>query len=134
MLCNLSASSLILPHTSTKGLTLKIQLSRRNRGIKTGASQAGSAAFETAEPRRMLSAAVAHGVLSIEGTGRSDTIVLTMDSPRTMRVRVGDTESTFLKKSFGKIRITAGRGEDLVTVGSDASPITCPVSVTGGDG
>src|SRR5258706_4254739 len=89
---------------------------------------------ETLEPRRMLSAAVAHGVLSIEGTGRSDTIVLTMDSPRTLRVRVGDTESTFLKKTFGKIRITAGRGEDLVTVGSDASPITCPVSVSGGDG
>jgi hypothetical protein len=82
----------------------------------------------------MLSAAVAHGVLSIEGTSRSDTIVLTMDSPRTLRVRVGDTESTFLKKTFGKIRITAGRGEDLVTIGSDTSPITCPVSVSGGDG
>jgi autotransporter-associated beta strand protein len=86
------------------------------------------------EPRRMLSAAVAHGVLSIEGTGRADTIVLTMDSPRTLRVRVGDTESTFLKKSFGKIRIVAGRGEDLVTIGSDANPITLPVEVSGGAG
>ena len=82
----------------------------------------------------MLSAAVAHGVLSIEGTGRSDTIVLTMDSPRTMRVRIGNVESTFLKKTFGKIRITAGRGEDLVTVGSDANPITLPVNVSGGAG
>ncbi|MDB5320009.1 MAG: hypothetical protein JWN40_1640 [Phycisphaerales bacterium] len=82
----------------------------------------------------MLSAAVAHGVLSIEGTGRADTIVLTMDSPRTLRVRVGETESTFLKKSFGKIRIIAGRGEDLVTIGSDANPITLPVKVSGGAG
>jgi hypothetical protein len=82
----------------------------------------------------MLSAAIAHGVLSIEGTGRSDTIVLTMDSPRTLRVRVGNVESTFLKKTFGKIRVTAGRGEDLVAVGSDVSPITLPVSVSGGDG
>jgi autotransporter-associated beta strand protein len=86
------------------------------------------------EARRMLSAAVAHRVLSIEGTGRSDTIVLTMDTPRTLRVRVGDVESTFLKKTFGKIRIVAGRGEDLVTVGSDANPIMLPVSVSAGDG
>jgi len=49
-------------------------------------------------------------------------------------LRIGNTESTFLKKSFGKIRIAAGRGDDLVTVGSDANPITLPVSVSGGDG
>src|SRR5258706_12968641 len=97
-------------------------------------SNALAGCVETLEPRRMLSAAVAHGVLSIEGTGRSDTIVLTMDSPRTLRVRVGNVESTFLKKTFGKIRVTAGRGEDLVTVGSDVNPITLPVSVSGGDG
>jgi autotransporter-associated beta strand protein len=90
--------------------------------------------MESMEPRQMLSAAVSHGVLSIDGTRRADTIVLTMDSPRTLRVRVGDTESTFLKKTIGSIRINTGRGDDLVTVGSDAKPITLRVGVTGGDG
>ena len=82
----------------------------------------------------MLSAAVSHHVLEIEGTGRADTIVLTMASPRTLTVRVGDAETSFSRKSFGKIRIAAGRGDDLVTVGSDAAPVTAPVSVTGGEG
>jgi len=90
--------------------------------------------MESMESRQMLSAAISHGVLSIDGTARADTIILTMDSPRTLRVRVGDAESTFLRKSIGKIRINGGRGDDLVTVGSDATPVTLRVSVTGGDG
>jgi hypothetical protein len=86
------------------------------------------------EPRRLLSAAVDHRILVVEGTPRADTIVVTNDSPKTLRVRIGDAESTFLKRSFGKIRITAGRGDDLVTVGSDANPVAIPCAVTGDDG
>jgi hypothetical protein len=86
------------------------------------------------EPRRLLSAAIDHRTLVIEGTPRADTIVLTNDSPKTLRVRIGDAESTFLKRSFSKIRITAGRGDDLVTVGSDANPVAIPCKITGDDG
>lgn len=92
------------------------------------------AQFESVESRRMLSAAISHGVLTIEGTRRSDTIVLTMDTSKTLRVRIGNVESTFLKKSFSQIRISGGLGDDLVTIGSDATPITLPASVSGGDG
>jgi len=82
----------------------------------------------------MLSAAVSHGILTIEGTRRADTIVLTMDTPKTLRVRIGNAESTFLKKSFSKIRINGGFGDDLVTIGSDQKPISIQTSISGGDG
>src|SRR5260221_499311 len=97
---------------------------------RTGRSAANL--VEQRKPRRMLSAAVSHHTLVIDGTARADTIVLTMASPRTLTVRVGDVETNVPRKSFGKIRITAGRGDDLVTVGSDANPINAPVSVSGG--
>jgi hypothetical protein len=101
------------------------QLGRRNLGKKnTAAPIAFAPALEPMESRQMLSAAISHGVLSIDGTGRADTIVLTMDSPRTLRVRVGDAESTFLKKSIGKIRINAGRG--MTWSPSAATPTRSP--------
>jgi hypothetical protein len=103
-------------------------------GWTSSPSKSSGAQFESIEARRMLSAAVSHGVLTIEGTRRADRIVLTMDSPKTLRVRVGKVESTFLKKSFSKIRINAGSGDDLVTIGSDQSPISIQTSIGGGDG
>lgn len=90
--------------------------------------------LDSLEPRRLLSAVIDHRTLVIEGTPRADTIVITSDSPKTLRVRIGGVESAFLKRSFGKIRITAGRGDDLVTVGSDANPVAIPCVVTGDDG
>jgi Ca2+-binding RTX toxin-like protein len=114
---------------------VKNQLSHTRRGNDEAHSgKATSVGLEAMETRRLLSAAVSHGVLEIEGTPRSDTIVLTMDSPRTLRVRVGNTEQTFLKKSFGKIRILAGRGDDLVTIGNNAKPVGIAADVSGGDG
>src|SRR6266566_2381913 len=90
--------------------------------------------LEFVEPRRLLSAAVSHGVLVVEGTPRSDTIVITRGTRGNFTVRVNDAVTSFSKKSFSKIRIAAGRRDDLVTIGSDAMPIAIRASVSGGDG
>jgi hypothetical protein len=82
----------------------------------------------------MLSAAVSHGVLVVEGTPRSDTIVISRGTRGNYTVRVNDAVTSFSKKSFSKIRISAGRRDDLVTIGSDAMPIAIRASVSGGDG
>lgn len=103
-------------------------------GRNNSAAVSSAAQLESVEARRMLSADVSHGVLTIEGTRRADTIVLTMDSTKTLRVRIGNTESTFLKKSFSKIRINGGFGDDLITIGSDQKPISIQTSISGGDG
>jgi hypothetical protein len=118
-----------LSHTWESG-----NVANRRKGQQQWCDNRTNTTLEAMEPRRLLSAAIEHGVLSIEGTHRSDTIVLTMDSPKTLRIRVGNVESTFLKKSFSKIRINAGPGEDLITIGSDAAPVSCPTSVSGGAG
>src|SRR5439155_5588573 len=89
-----------------------------------------STTLELMERRQMLSAAVSHGVLVIEGSPRADTIVLTSSSRKNVLVRMnGGPAVSFQKKTFGRIRILAGRGDDLVTVGSDAAPIVVPVKV-----
>jgi hypothetical protein len=85
------------------------------------------------EARRLLSAAIDHGVLEIQGTPRADHITLELDGRKSLRVSVNGTESAFLRKRVSKIRIVAGRGDDFVNVTRDDN-FTAGVFVSGGAG
>jgi hypothetical protein len=97
------------------------------------AHKAGWAVVEAVEPRRMLSAAVSHGILLIDGTPRSDTIVL-VRGKRAVQVSVDGTIATFSLKWFSEVRIRAGKGNDLVTIGTADGGIDAAGSVLAGAG
>jgi len=89
--------------------------------------------LEPLEARRFLSAAVAHHVLQIDGTRRSDAIVVTLGK-RAVTVDVDGRVSEFSLRSFGVIQIRTGKGNDRVTIGTQDNPISIPASVSAGDG
>ena len=87
------------------------------------------------ESRCLLSAALADGVLRVEGTQRSDTIEVALTRLRNgrpgLRVAVNDRVSFFDLGPVTKLRIIAGRGNDDVRVkdsstsdGGKFNPIT----------
>jgi hypothetical protein len=88
---------------------------------------------EPLEPRRLLSAAVVHHVLQIDGTPRSDAIVVTRGQ-RAVTVDVNGQVAEFSLRSFSTIRIRAGKGNDRVAIGTRDNPIAIPASVSAGDG
>src|SRR4051812_34600301 len=80
------------------------------------------------EPRRMLSASVAHHVLLIDGTRHDDTIVVT-HGRRAVQVAVNGVASEFSLRAFGRIRIRAGTGADLVTLGTTGHSVSAGADV-----
>jgi Ca2+-binding RTX toxin-like protein len=88
---------------------------------------------EPLEPRRFLSAAVVHHVLQIDGTPRSDAIVVTRGR-RAVTVDVNGRVAEFSLRSFGSISVRAGKGDDTVTIGTRDNPIAIPASVSAGEG
>jgi hypothetical protein len=93
-----------------------------------------SSPVEILEPRLMLSASVVDGVLVIAGTRRGDAIVVTRDGRRAVRVDINGEVASFSFRTFRQIRIAAGLGDDLVTVGTTARVVSVPASISGGDG
>lgn len=87
--------------------------------------------MEAVEARRLLSAAVDHGVLNIQGTRRGDDIAVTLASPRTIQVVMNGEVSTFARRSIGKLRILGNDGDDFITFGSE---VTGPAWISGGGG
>jgi hypothetical protein len=88
------------------------------------------------EPRRLLSAAIAKGVLVVEGTRRDDEITVRAVSDSHVRVSVNGDALTFRRKSFGRIRITAGRGDDSILFqhGGAAPDVDKPAGIDAGAG
>lgn len=82
----------------------------------------------------MLSAAIDHAVLVVQGTRRDDVVSVTLDGARTVNVTVNGAQSTFARRALGAIRIVLGRGDDIVTVGNPDRPISAGVVIVGGDG
>jgi Ca2+-binding RTX toxin-like protein len=83
--------------------------------------------------RRLLSVSVANHVLLIDGTARADTIMLTRGK-RAVSVSVNGQSSEFSLRSFSTIRIRAGKGDDLVTIGNNDAVIMAAASVSAGAG
>src|SRR3954465_12629992 len=71
-------------------------------------------AIEPLDARRLCSATLEHGVLTIEGTRRADAIVVNLDTPTTLRVTVNGRDDTFARAAVARINIFTGLGDDLV--------------------
>jgi Ca2+-binding RTX toxin-like protein len=74
------------------------------------------AAWESLEPRRLLSGAVnvSDDVLVIKGTRLADTIVLAMDGEKGLEVRLNGSVTKVARRKFDTIRIVTGRGNDQI--------------------
>lgn len=88
---------------------------------------------EALEARRLLSVSIANHALLIDGTRHADSIVLTRGK-RAVTVSVNGQSSEVSLRSFSTIRVRAGRGNDLVTLGADDAVIMAAASVTAGLG
>ena len=88
---------------------------------------------EALEARRLLSVSIADHALLIDGTRHADSIVLTRGK-RAVTVSVNGQSSEVSLRSFSTIRVRAGRGNDLVTLGTDDAVIMAAASVTAGAG
>jgi hypothetical protein len=100
----------------------------------TRAASTAPTAIESLESRRMLSAAVEHGVLVIEGTRRADVISVALDGARTLNVTVNGRQSSFDRRSIGRICIVAGCGDDQVSLNNGGRAMTAGALVLGGAG
>jgi hypothetical protein len=89
--------------------------------------------LQSLESRRLLSAAIVRGVLDVEGTRRADSIVITRDGRRAVRVEVNGVAASFSFREFSRIRITAGAGDDYVAIGN-RHEVSSLASLHGGDG
>lgn len=92
-----------------------------------------AARLEALEPRRLFSAAIVRGVLDVEGTRRGDSIVITRDGRRAVRVEVNGVASSFSFREFSRIRVTAGAGDDYVAIGN-RHVVSSAATLRGGDG
>ncbi len=82
-----------------------------------------------------------HGLLTIEGTGASDTIALRLQAgrPDVLQVDVGDdgtAEFSFDLADIARIAVDAGAGDDLVRLDESNGAFTgsIPTTIDGGDG
>jgi hypothetical protein len=87
--------------------------------------------MEAVEARQLLSAAVDHGVLTIQGTRRGDDIAVTLASPRTVQVVMNGERFTFDRRSVGKVKVLGNDGDDFISLGLE---FTGPAYVSGGAG
>jgi Ca2+-binding RTX toxin-like protein len=91
--------------------------------------QSHSVNFELMEQRRMMSATLTNGTLSVIGTGGSDQITVTDDGAGHTVVRVNAATNTFNTAAINQITIDAQAGGDRVGLTGNK-----PATVIGGSG
>lgn len=99
------------------------------------AAPATPALVEGLEGRRLLSAALVNGVLTVNGTAGADRIEVERPSADRLRVEVNGARRTFAYAAVQRIDVNALAGNDEVRVedeGSDA--VNKPTRLSGGDG
>src|SRR4051794_39771379 len=107
-------------------------------GLLTGGLGLSAQAAEASAPIKVK---IKHQTLEVEGTQSGDRIALRQSAAdrQTLQVDVGDDGSADFQVSltrFNRIRVDAGRGDDLVRVDetSDAFTATTPTEVNGQQG
>src|SRR5438094_257370 len=93
--------------------------------------------FECLEGRKLLSATLENGVLTVTGTVKSDhmSISLNHDDPTKLDVSVNDEASQFtLADITGGIVMNGLGGKDRMNVNEENGAITLAVSMNGGSG
>lgn len=86
--------------------------------------------IESLEERRLLSASLLHGVLTVTGTAGNDVISLSKNSTSFVS-KVGNEVKSFKLSAVTKFVVNAGAGNDTVSVSSAISKQT---TLNGGDG
>src|SRR4051812_14767315 len=92
--------------------------------------------IEQLEPRKLLSAVLAKGVLTIDGTSRGDQISLQISSKRSSRliVKINNDEFSFARRDVRLARINGGRGDDVIEAVNVNGVIDFPLSINAGAG
>jgi hypothetical protein len=86
--------------------------------------------IESLEGRRLLSATLTEGVLTVGGTAGNDVITVTAANT-SLTVKVGAATNTFAIAKVNKIVVNAGAGNDAVSIGSTVAK---PTILNGQDG
>lgn len=107
------------------------RMQQRSQAISRKAIvRAAHSAVEELEGRRLLSASLSGGVLTITGTASADAITVSV-SGTTLTVSDNGTPSTFTVSSVTSIVLNLGDGNDTATL---AASVTAPGNFYGGDG
>lgn len=81
----------------------------------------------------MLSASIEHSVLNIDGTRRSDTIVV-VPGKRAVTVHLNLETFEFSLRTFQTMRIRGGEANDVIAVGTYDNPCAVAASISAGIG
>ncbi len=85
------------------------------------------------ESRQLLSATLASGVLTVNGSGAADHIGLDPRTTTSLRVEIGTNNQTFDLRQITRIVVNGLGGNDVIEVNA-RNPLTMGVEVHGGDG
>src|SRR6476661_8759674 len=106
-------------------------------------SQRGSAAlfsasefsmFESLEPRKLLSANLHSGTLSIQGSSKDDNIAIQIGDDGRLQVRVNKEFNDFDPNDVSLIRIESFRGDDNIHFDDENGPISITTRIYGAGG
>ena len=94
--------------------------------------------FEALEGRRLLSASLAEGVLSVEGTDDADEIVVSLNATdpaaSMLDVKINGEVSSFALADVTSLKISGGHGADVITIDETGGAITLAAEIFGGNG
>ena len=94
-------------------------------------------AFETLEPRTLLTATVVRGVLSVRGTAADDIIEIRRSAADSTQIEVVENGMVTLSRPLAglrQIRVDTGAGNDQAIVNGTDGAITIPTILNGGRG
>ena len=98
--------------------------------------------FQPLEERRLLSAAVEAGILTVVGTDANDTISVGLNATDNTKldVNINGTTSSFAllnadtTAAITGIKISGGNGDDKISIDQTNGGITLPATLVGGNG
>src|SRR5437763_666126 len=91
--------------------------------------------LESLESRRLMSASLANGVLTVTGTPGNDTIAVARQDAQTLRLNDNGVVSLFDTHSVRTIVVNGGAGNDQIRINSTVTlPVTQRAELHGGDG
>src|SRR5207237_5812528 len=117
-------------------------LLRRNGKLLLSNRAPALPVFQQLEERRLLSAAVDAGILSVVGTDANDTIKIGLNATDNTKVdvNVNGTISSFAllnadtTAAITGIKVSGGNGNDLIAIDQTNGGITLPATLIGGNG
>src|SRR5687768_6967254 len=95
-------------------------------------------AMQNLESRRLLSAAVVDGVLTVEGTDAADQIVVSLNTVdplvTKLDVTLNGVVSSFDLSAVTGISVSGGDGDDVITISEAGGAVNLAAKLLGGNG